>query len=330
MIVLVRQAAPMSERVRSLSGFQPSGELHLGNWSGALSSAIADQDGAWCFVANYHALTTAPSPEGLRAATLDLAASVMALGLDPARAVLFRQADVPEVTELAWLLLTVSGMGLLERGHAYKSARARSAEATGALLTYPVLMSADILALGAERVTVGQDQVQHVEMCRDIATSFNARYGEVFALPGYTLSDAPNLPGTDGRKMSKTARNTVPVFEEGDALRARVNAIVTDGRGVSEPKEPEGCTVFQLYRAVAGDDAAAEMAARYRAGGYGYGEAKARLADAIETAFATARERRRALLEDPAPVEAALREGGARARAVAADTVARARRAVGL
>lgn len=320
----------MSERARSLSGFQPSGELHLGNWFGALARIVSEQDGAWCVIANYHALTTAPSPEALRAATLDTAAGAMALGLDPTRAVLFRQSDVPEVTELAWLLLTVSGMGLLERGHAYKSARARSADATGALLTYPVLMSADILALGAARVTVGQDQVQHIEMCRDIATSFNARYGEVFALPDYALSEAPNVPGTDGRKMSKTARNTIPIFAEGEALRARVNAIVTDGRDVAAPKDPDGCTVFQLYRYVAGEADVAEMAARYRAGGYGYGEAKARLADAIESTFAPARARRAALLADPAPVEAALRDGGARARAVAADTVARARRAVGL
>lgn len=320
----------MQHPQRSLSGIQPSGELHLGNWSGALERIITHPDDTFCVIANYHALTSNPTPNALRTATLDTAASLLALGLDTSRTTLFLQSDVPEVTELAWLLLTVSGMGLLERGHAFKNTRARSTDATGALLTYPVLMAADILSLGAETVSVGQDQVQHIEMCRDLATSFNARYGEVFALPSYTLTDSPSVPGTDGRKMSKSAKNTVPLFAEGPALRERINAIVTDARDVSEPKDPDTCTVFRLYRTVAKPTDVESMAARYRAGGYSYSEAKARLIEAIDARFSRARVRRAEFLANPATVEETLRTGGERARCIARQTVNRARHAVGL
>lgn len=316
---------------RYLSGIQPSGELHLGNYFGAMEQHLAHQDNAFYFIASYHAITSLHDPAELRARTFDVAASYLALGLDPARAVLFRQADIPEVTELTWLLLTVASVGLLERGHSYKDKQARGLESSGALLTYPVLMAADILAYDSDVVPVGQDQKQHVEMCRDIAGSFNARYGApVFKLPDVRFSEAPYVPGIDGAKMSKSYKNTIPLFATGKALKERVMNIKTDSKGLDEPKDPDTCNVFALYKLFAAAAERDEMAARYRAGGYGYGHAKKALLEVIEARFADARARRARYDQRPSEVEDVLVEGARRARAVAQGVTERALRAAGV
>jgi tryptophanyl-tRNA synthetase len=315
---------------RYLSGIQPSGDLHLGNYFGAIRQHVASQDNAFYFIANYHALTTVNDPSGLRLQTLQAAATYLAFDLDPGRATLFRQSDVPEVTELTWLLATTASKGLLDRAVSYKDKVARGLTPGLGLYLYPVLMAADILAYESDVVPVGSDQVQHVEMSRDMAAAFNACYGEVFKLPVAELGTPVPVPGTDGQKMSKSYGNTIPLFAPSTELRQRVMSIVTTSASLEEPKDPESCTVFQLYRLVATEDEAAQMAERYRAGGYGYGSAKAALLGRIEETFAGPRQRYAALLEKPEEVEEALRAGAARARKIAQEVLGRARAACGL
>jgi tryptophanyl-tRNA synthetase len=324
---------------RALSGIQPTGRFHWGNYFGAIRQYIELQPGghdqaaaeAYYFIADLHALTTVREPERLRGFVRDAALDLVSLGLDPERAVLFVQSDVPEVTELTWLLMTVTPMGLLERCHAFKDKKTRGLPADAGLFTYPVLMAADILAYDATVVPVGEDQVQHIEVCRDLAGTFNHLYGEVFTLPKPRLVDgSAKVPGTDGQKMSKSYENTIEVFEEPGALKKKIMRITTDSRPVEEPKEPEGDHLYQLYTLFAGEADRQALADLYRRGGFGYGEVKKRLLEAAGDFFAEARARRAALAADPDRIEAILAAGAAKARAKAGEVLARARRACGL
>lgn len=318
--------------MRILSGIQPSGALHLGNYCGAIRQHIALQAQGECFyfIADYHALTTLKDPEALRRNTLDAALTYLAFGLDPARTTFFKQSDVPQVTELTWLLATVTGQGFLERAHSFKDKEARGLPTSVGLFLYPVLMAADILIYRSHLVPVGQDQVQHVEMARDMAGFFNRQYGELFPLPEYRLDVAPKVPGTDGEKMSKSYDNALELDLTGQELRRKVMAIKTDSTPVEAPKDPEKCTVFALYALLADEAERRELAEKYRAGGYGYGEAKKLLAQKIEEYFAEYRQKRAELAGNLDYVEQVLREGGARARAEAEATMVEVRRAVGL
>lgn len=326
-------AASSTPAVRVLSGIQPTGRFHWGNYFGAIRQYIELQNTgeSYYFIADLHALTTIRDPSRLRSLVVDAAIDLLALGLDPERATLFVQSDVPEVAELTWLLLTVTPMGLLERCHAYKEKKTRGLPADAGLFTYPVLMAADILAYDATLVPVGEDQVQHVEVCRDLAGTFNHLYGPVFTLPkARVLDSSARVPGTDGQKMSKSYENTIEVFDEPGPLKKKIMRITTDSRPVEEPKDPEGDHLFDLYRLLATPDETAAMAQRYRGGGFGYGEVKKALLAAAEEFFASARERRAALLADPGRVAAILADGAARARCRAAEVLARARQACGL
>jgi tryptophanyl-tRNA synthetase len=333
---------------RILSGVQPSGKLHLGNYFGAIRQHIALQNEAQCFyfIADYHALTTLeeatrrrldrekikPSDRAdtLRDNTRDVALDYLALGLDPDKAAFFRQSDVPEVTELAWIFSTVTNMGLLERAVSYKEKVEKGIDASVGLFFYPILMAADILIYRSHLVPVGKDQVQHVEMTRDIAERFNRIYGDIFPIPEYRLDKESKVPGLDGQKMSKSYNNTIDLFAEGKALQKTVMSIVTDSTPVEAPKDPERCNVFALYGLFATEEEKSALAARYRAGGMGYGEAKKMLLEKINTYFAPARERRKHLATHPDEVEAILQRGAQRARAEARQTMALVRQAVGM
>lgn len=322
------------DRRRILSGVQPSGKLHLGNYYGAMANHIAlqDQGEAFYFIADYHALTTVQDRERFSALVRDVALDYLALGLDPSKATFFRQSDVPEVTELTWLLSTVTGMGLLQRAHSYKDKTARGITPRAGLFFYPVLMASDILAYLSDVVPVGKDQVQHIEMTQDMAQSFHEAYAcEVFRRPEAKLVEgAAIVPGTDGQKMSKSYGNTIEIFAQGKALKKQVNSIVTDSKGVDEPKDPDDVAIYPLYKLVATPSQAEEMAKQLAAGGYGYGDAKKALLAAIDDVFGEARERRRELEADFDHVEDVLRAGAQAARAVARDVVGRAREAVGM
>lgn len=320
--------------MRVLSGIQPTGRFHWGNYFGAIRQYIALQDegdDAFYFIANLHALTTIRDRDDLWRHTLDAAIDLLALGLDPDRATLFVQSDVSEVSELCWLLMTGAPVGLLERCHAYKDKKARGLSADAGLFAYPVLMAADILAYDSDTVPVGEDQVQHIEVCRDLAGGFNHQFGETFVMPNaYVIDASARVPGTDGEKMSKSYGNTLEVFEQPKALRKQIMRIVTDSRPVEEPKDPETDHLFQLYSLFADDAAMEEMAATYRAGGFGYGQVKKSLADLAESFFCEARERRSELEAHPQKVRDILGDGAARARKKAAEVLLRAQRACGV
>ncbi len=321
------------QQTRFLSGIQSSGKLHLGNYFGAIKQHIElqEQGDAFYFIANYHALTTVNDPERMRELTLDVARTYLALGLDPERAVLFRQSDIPELHELAWFLATVTGMGLLERAHSYKDKVARGIPAKVGLFYYPVLMAADILAYQSNVVPVGADQVQHVEMTRDMAGYFNNTYREVFTMPDFKVNEATKtLPGTDGQKMSKSYGNTIEIFADGKELKKSVMGIVTDSTPVEDPKDPETNVVFQLYSTVASPEEIQTMADAFRAGGYGYGTAKKALLERLDAYFAPARARHAELVKNPDYVEQVLARGALRAREEAGKTISAARRACGL
>jgi tryptophanyl-tRNA synthetase len=319
---------------RVLSGIQSSGKLHLGNYFGAIQQHIALQSAGNCFyfIADYHALTTVQDRQRFAQEVSDVALDYLALGLDPERALLFRQSDVPEVCELTWLLATVAGMGLLERAHSYKDKLAHGIHPRVGLFLYPVLMAADILAYRSDVVPVGKDQIQHIEMTQDMAQAFHHAYDcEVFQRPEGRLSKTGAVvAGTDGQKMSKSYGNTIEIFAEGKLLKKSVMSVVTDSLGVDEPKDPEACTVFQLYQLVAAPEAAQEMATRLSTGGMGYGDAKKELLAALDDKFGEAREIRRGLAARPADVEEILVAGGRKARAVAQEVLGAAREAVGM
>jgi tryptophanyl-tRNA synthetase len=321
---------PGSKRI--LSGVQPTGKLHLGNYFGAVKQHIALQDEGTCFyfIADYHALTTIQNADTLRTNVRDVALDYLALGLDPKKAIFFRQSDVPEVTELTWILSTVTNMGLLERAVSYKEKVERGIEASVGLFTYPVLMAADILIYRSHVVPVGKDQVQHLEMTQDMAGKFNRTFGEVFPIPNYRLDKESKVPGTDGQKMSKSYGNIIEIFAEGKALRKTVMGIVTDSRTVAEPKDPASSNVFALYSLFATEEEKAALAGRYRAGGMGYGEAKQALLEKIDALFGPIRQRRKELAQDVGFVEDVLRDGARRARAEAQQTMELVRQAVGM
>lgn len=352
---------------RVLSGIQPSGTIHLGNYFGAIQQHVALQHEfpgeTYYFIADYHALTTLRDPAALRQNVFDLAVTYLACGLDPDKALLFRQSDIPEVTELAWLLSTVTGMGLLERATSYKEKVAQGIKPAVGLFYYPVLMAADILIYGSSLVPVGKDQVQHVEMTRDMATHFNETFAAdapVLRIPEWRLSKAPYVPGLDGHKMSKSYGNTLPLFLTGKPLKKAVGQIVTDSRPLGSPlsftrtikeklhvkvgeeeyqeieqdKEvPE--TTFALLELLCGQDELAQIRGWYETGlrdgeSFGWGHAKGLLAGKLDEHFAEARERREHFLAHPEEVEAILQRSAKRARARARETVDACRRACGL
>ena len=320
--------------MRILSGIQPTGRFHWGNYFGAIRQYIAlqEHEQAFYFIADLHALTTVRDPEVLRNFTLDAAIDLLSLGLDPQRATLFVQSDIPEVTELTWLLLTVTQMSLLEKCHAYKDKRDRGLPADSGLFTYPVLMAADILLYDSQVVPVGVDQVQHIEVARDIAQRFHSIYKtEVFTLPqARVMDDSAKVPGLDGEKMSKSYDNTIEVFEEAKPLRKKIMSIKTDSQPVEAAKDPTKCPLFALYQLFATPAEQATLADQYRAGGMGYGVAKQQLFEVADRCFAPARERRRDWASRPDDVRDILAAGAAKARAKGQQILTKARVACGL
>lgn len=319
--------------MRILSGIQPSGKLHLGNYFGMMRPSLELQakGEAYLFIANYHALTTVTDAAELRENTLDVALDFLACGLDPEKSVFFRQSDVPEVTELTWLLSTVTPMGLLERCHSYKDKTSKGIAANHALFGYPVLMAADILAYQSDKVPVGRDQRQHVEVTRDIAIKFNNLYGDVLTIPDAVIkASVAEVPGIDGRKMSKSYDNHIEIFGAEKATKSRIMKIVTDSTPIEDPKDPEACNVFSMYKLVATEDDAQAMAARYRAGGLGYGDAKKALFESVWNYFEPFRKKREELQSDLPYVESVLACGAEKARAAARETLDAARKAMGL
>jgi tryptophanyl-tRNA synthetase len=319
--------------MRVLSGVQPSGKLHLGNYLGAIQQHIElhhEHEGLY-FIANYHSLTTVQDAPRLRELTRDVALDYLALGLDPTKACLFRQSDIPEVCELAWILACVTGEGLLRRAHSYKDKLARGLPSSMGLMSYPLLMAADILIYDSDVVPVGQDQVQHLEMTQDMTGYFNHAFKrEVLKRPEVRLNKAYVVPGLDGQKMSKSYGNTIDLFDSPSKTRKRVMSIKTDSTPLEEPKDPDRCHVFALYRLLAEPDDVDALAEAYQKGGMGYGEAKKRLADVIEHRLGPSRERREKLAAAPDYVEDVLRDGARRARKLACEVMERVRDACGI
>ena len=319
---------------RILSGIKPTGNLHLGNYFGMMRPAIEWQERgeAFYFIADYHALTTVRDANALREYTRGVALDFLACGLDPKRAVIWRQSDVPEVTELTWLLSCVTPMPMLENCHAYKDHVAREKTPSHGLFAYPVLMAADILLFDSNIVPVGRDQKQHVEVTRDIANIFNRLYkSDLFVVPEASiLPTVATIPGLDGQKMSKSYGNTIELFEEEKALRKKVMGITTDSTPVEQPKDPEKSSILGLYRLVADSDTIAQMEEEFRIGGVGYGDFKKRLFEALWEYFSPFRQRRAELASDPGYLDRVLEDGASRARAVADQTMNRVRAAVGI
>ncbi|HEY5753144.1 MAG TPA: tryptophan--tRNA ligase [Chthoniobacterales bacterium] len=318
---------------RILTGIQPSGTLHIGNYLGAMRPAVQlqNQGEAIYFIADYHALTTVRNPAILRAYVHRVALDFLACGLEPEKACLFVQSDVPAVTELSWILSTVTPMSLLEKAHSYKDKTARGIPANHGLFAYPVLMAADILLYESDEVPVGRDQKQHVEMTRDMALKFNQQYGEVFKLPEPIIrEEVQTVPGLDGQKMSKSYNNTIDLFLSEKQLWDKIKKIPTDSTPVESPKDPDKSSILALYRHFATDAQVAQMEADYRNGGVGYGDFKKRLFEAIWTFFEPMRSRREEMEKSPDYVEEVLRKGKAKAMALAAPTIRKVRQAVGL
>ena len=318
---------------RILSGIQPSGTLHIGNYFAMMKPMIEHQheNELFCFIVNYHAMTTITDGKELRDNTLNAAIDFLALGLDPEKTYFWVQSDVPEVTELTWILSCHTSLGLLERSHSYKDKLARGITPNTGLFTYPVLMAADILLYDAEIIPVGKDQKQHVEITRDIAMRFNNLYGDIFVIPEPQIQEElAVIPGIDGQKMSKSYDNTINIFEDEKQLKKKVMKIVTDSTPVEAPKDPESCNVFALYRLFADEKATAAMKETYLKGGTGYGEVKKELLGMIGDYFKPFREKREEYLNDIGEVAAILKKGAEKTRAVAAATLDKVKDAVGL
>ncbi|HRJ73775.1 MAG TPA: tryptophan--tRNA ligase [Terrimicrobiaceae bacterium] len=319
--------------MRILSGIQPSGTLHLGNYFGMMKPAIELQDRgeALYFIADYHALTTVHNAAELHRNVEEVAVDFLACGLDPKKACFFRQSHVPAVTELSWLLSTLAPMGLLERCHSYKDKIARGMAPSHGLFAYPVLMAADILIYDSDLVPVGKDQKQHIEVTRDLVIKFNETYGQTLKQPEPSIrEETAVVPGLDGEKMSKSYHNTIGLFEEEAALRKKIMSLKTDSTPVEEPKAVEGSTILGLYKLVASAADYAQMESDFRNGGSGYGDFKKRLFGAVWEHFAPMRERRKEILADSTYVGNVLREGAAKANAIAEGVMTRVRKAVGL
>lgn len=319
--------------MRVLSGIQPTGRLHIGNYFGAIRQHLQLQNEHDCFyfIADYHALTSNPSPADVAKHSLSVAMDYISLGLNTEKTVFWRQSDVPEVTELTWLLSCVTPMGLLQRCTSYKDKVAQGLSPNHGLFAYPVLQAADILIYESDIVPVGADQKQHIEVARDIAIRFNNSYGEIFTIPReYIIESVAVVPGIDGRKMSKSYGNTIEIFEPEKSVRKKIMQIVTDSTPVEEPKDPNKCNVFALLKLVASPEELNEWENRYHSGGMGYSEAKKRLAELMIEYFKPFRQKRTELENNIDYVKEILAQGAARAKAVATKTLARARKAVGL
>ena len=319
---------------RILTGVQPSGILHIGNYFGAISASVKLQeeaDESFLFIADFHSLTVNPDPDALRERVKQVALDFLACGIDPAKTLFFRQSDVPEVCELSWILNCITGVGLLERAHSYKDKIAKGFSPNNGLFSYPVLMAADILLYKSTLVPVGKDQKQHLEITRDIASRFNQMYGETLVVPdGYINTDVAVVPGLDGQKMSKSYNNTIEIFGNPKAIRKKIMGMPTDCKTLEEPKDPDTCNVFALYKLFSTKAQQEEMAERYRAGNYGYGHAKQALFDAYMDFFAPMRKRREELEADPGYVESVLKTSAEKAKAVAQETLLQVQKAVGL
>ena len=319
--------------MRILSGIQPSGSLHLGNYFGMMKNMIQYQESneLFAFIANMHALTTVTDRKLLAGGTVDAAINFLALGLDPEKTVFWVQSDVPEVCELTWYLSNFTPVGLLERSHSYKDKIAKGIAPNSGLFIYPVLMAADILLYQADRVPVGKDQKQHLEITRDIAIKFNNAYGDVFTVPDADIDDiVATVPGIDGQKMSKSYGNAIELFIEKNVLKKRVMSIVTDSTPVDEPKDPDTCNVFALFKLFATQDEINDLAARYREGGVGYGEVKNELLERIWSYFTPYRERHAELSANREGVQKILAEGAEKARYHAVKTLRKVRKKAGV
>ena len=319
--------------MRVLSGIQPSGSLHLGNYFGMMKKMIEHQEKEelFCFIANYHAMTSVSDGKALAKGTLEAAVNFLALGLDPEKSTFWVQSDLPEVQELTWILSTFTPMGLLERCHSYKDKTAKGIAASHGLFAYPVLMAADILLFQSEKVPVGKDQKQHVEVARDIAIKINNHFGELFVVPEPEIDDeVATVPGLDGQKMSKSYGNTIDLFLEEKALRKQVMRIVTDPTPVEEPKDPDKCNVYKISRLFLDKAEDAALRRRYQAGGMGYGEVKEELFVRVRDYFAPYAARRAELSADPDGVRAILAKGRDKARYVANKTMRKVRKKAGL
>jgi tryptophanyl-tRNA synthetase len=319
--------------MRVLSGIQPSGGLHLGNYFGMMQRMIQyqEEEELFCFIVNLHALTSVFDGEALRTNTINAATDFLALGLDPEKSYFWVQSDVPGHMELTWYLSNFTPVGLLQRAHSYKDKIAKGLAPNSGLFTYPILMAADILLYNAEKIPVGKDQKQHVEMARDIALKFNNTYGEVFTVPEVEINqDVATVPGTDGQKMSKSYDNTILIFEEYKKLKKKVMGFKTDSKTVEEPKAPEECNLFALYKLFAGQSEIDDLADRYRAGGLGYGTVKKELLELIWNYFEPYRQRRQDLLDDPGQVLDILKAGAEKTNAVAEETMTKIRKLNGI
>ena len=319
--------------MRILTGIQPSGTPHLGNYFGAMRQVceLQNRGESFLFIADYHSLTTNPKAQDLRDRVTNLALDFIACGVDLDKTFFFRQSAVPEVCELAWVLNTVTPVGLLERAHSYKDKIAKGFAPNNGLFSYPVLMAADILLYSANLVPVGKDQKQHLEITRDIAIKFNNEYGDILTIPeGYIPDQVAIVPGVDGQKMSKSYNNIIPIFGKEKEIKKQVMSIVTDCKGLEEPKDPENCNVVALFKLFASDAEVEEMKAKYRAGNYGYGHAKKELFDKMWAYFEPMRKKRGELAANLDYVEEILRKNGERAREEAEKLLGKVRRAVGL
>ena len=322
-----------TEKKRLLSGIQPSGILHLGNYFGAMKQYIEMQNDyeSFVFIANYHAMTTIKDPKILFANTLEVATIYLAIGLNPDKVNLFKQSDVKEVCELTWILSTLTPMGLLERCHSYKDKIAKGIAPDHGLFAYPVLMASDILIYKSDIVPVGKDQKQHVEVARDIAIKFNNTYGEVLKVPEISIQESTAVvPGIDGQKMSKSYDNTISPFDDEKTIKKQVMKIVTDATPLEEPKNPDNCNVFSLYKLMATKSELEELRKKYLAGGYGYGNAKKELLDKIMEYFKEIRRKYYELKNDKTFVLSVLKKGADRANEVASATMKEVLKSVGV
>ncbi len=319
---------------RSLTGIKPTGTIHLGNYLGAMRPAMTlaeSHESSLYFIADYHALTTVHDRRQLHTMVYDIAAAWLAVGLDPERTLIYRQSSIIEVFELSWILSCVLATGQLERGHAYKDAQARGDSPNAGIFNYPVLMAADIVLYDTDVVPVGEDQRQHLEVARDVASRINHLFGEgTLVVPAPQIQKELVVPGLDGQKMSKSYGNVIPLFASAKELKKSVMSIVTGSESLEAPKEPEGTTVFTLYKQVAGAAKAEELASKLRAGGYGWGHAKQDLVTALDETLGPMRERYQVLRNDEAKLDGLLEAGAARARIIARATMERVRDAIGI
>ena len=319
--------------MRVLSGIQPSGSLHLGNFFGMMKKMIdyQEQEDLFCFIANYHAMTSLSDGKVLAKGTLEAAANFLALGLDPEKSTFWVQSDIPEVQELTWILSNFTPMGLLERCHSYKDKVAQGINANHGLFAYPVLMTADILLYQSDRVPVGKDQKQHLEVARDIAIKYNNEYGDVFTVPEPEIDDeVATVPGLDGRKMSKSYGNTIDLFLDEKPLRKQIMRIVTDPTPIEEPKNPDTCNIFQIYRLFLDKQGVEELRQRYLTPGLRYGDVKQELFETARDFFAPYTEKRKELLADPDNLRKILAMGAEKARYAANKTLRKVRKKGGL